>query len=62
MTFGGKYKLLGKIMNGILGGVRLGKRYIVDIYWTVLTPESNVGVPGSVSGITATNNPEENNH
>ena len=48
-------------MNGILGGGRLGKRYIVDIYWTVLTPESNVGVPGSVSRITTANNPDNKN-
>ena len=60
MTFGGKYKLLGKIMNGILGGIRLVKGTL-DIYWTVLTPESNVGVPGSVSRITTADNPDNKN-
>ena len=60
LTFGGKYKLLGKKMNGILGGIRLVKGTL-DIYWTVLTPESNVGVPGSVSRITTADNPDNKN-
>ena len=29
---------------------------------TVLTVESNVGVPGSVSSVTATYNPDNNSH
>ena len=49
----------------LVGGRTLWREeYIVDIsiYWTGLTIESNVGVPGGVSSVTAANNPDKNNH